>query len=370
MRLEKLNLINFRNYEEAELHFHERVNVFLGRNGSGKTNLLDAIYYLSFTKSAFSTSEQQIIRTGQNYFVVKGNFHLAGQPTREVVASAQSGAKKIFREDQRDYDKLSDHIGKYPVVIMTPDDTDLIREGSEYRRRFFDGIISQLDRRYLEDLMAYGHVLRQRNGLLKMSFETGRFDALALEAYDRLLIKYGEYLHSARKQFLKDFLPLFLSHFKGIVAEPEDPVISYASDLNESAFAEGLARSLSKDRALQRTCFGIHRDDYSFLLKGGEIRRTGSQGQQKSFVIALKLAQYYVIRQQKGFDPILLLDDIFDKLDDERINALVQLLRESDGQIFITDARPHRTSEILANIGVPGKTFHVAHGTVNSQQSS
>jgi DNA replication and repair protein RecF len=364
MHLEKLNLVNFKNYGEISLSLNSRINLIVGRNGAGKTNLLDAIYFLSFTKSAFLSSDQLAVKTGEIFFLIKGVFALQNGRESELTASVQNGLKKIFREDQRDYEKLSDHIGKYPAVLMAPDDTDLIREGGESRRKFFDGIISQLDKKYLEDLIQYNHALRQRNSLLKMSAEGKKPDEIALEAYDEMLVKHGLYIFERRDQFINEFTPVFRHYFSLIVAEPEQPSLTYSSQIRETAFTDGLKRSRQKDQVLQRTNFGVHRDDFEFMLKGGEIKKTGSQGQQKSFVIALKLAQAAIIEKYKGFRPILLLDDIFDKLDDDRIKGLIKLLLSKAGQIFVTDARPDRTAELFASEGDPVTTFVVDQGTV------
>lgn len=364
MHLEKLKLVNFKNYEEATLSFNPRINLFVGKNGGGKTNLLDAIYFLAFTKSAFLTSDQLAVRAGESFFMIKGNFIRENASESELLASVQNGTKKVFREDQREYDKLSDHIGKYPAVLMAPDDTDLIREGGEIRRKFFDGIISQLDRRYLEDLIQYNHVLKQRNSLLRMSFETGKLDDIAVEAYDNMLIRYGQYIFERRGTFIHEFIPEFKSYFSRIVSDQEEPTLNYSSDIGKMGFAEGLKRSRQKDQLLQRTNFGIHRDEFEFVLKGAEIKKMGSQGQQKSFVIALKLAQAEIIEKYKGFRPILLLDDIFDKLDDDRIGGLIKLLLSKQGQIFVTDARPDRTSYLLGGAGEPVTTFMVDQGTI------
>jgi DNA replication and repair protein RecF len=364
MHLEKLSLVNFKNYEEISLVLNPRINLFAGRNGSGKTNLLDAIYFLSFTKSAFLTSDVQAIRIGETYFMIKGNFKFDDSRDRELTASLQSGSKKIFREDQREYDKLSDHIGKFPAVLIAPDDTNLITGGSDVRRKFFDGIIAQIDKKYLDDLIQYNHVLKQRNSLLKMASENGKVDEIAMEVYDNLLVKFGEYLFRRREEFTAEFMPFFLNYFSMIVEEDERPMLSYVSGLKQTNFSEGLQKSRTKDVLLQRTNFGIHRDDFEFVLKDNEIKKTGSQGQQKSFVIALKLAQYGIIEKYKGFKPLLLLDDIFDKLDDYRIAALIKLLQNNRGQIFITDARPHRTSQLLDRIGGSTTSFIIEQGRI------
>lgn len=363
MYLEKLSLLNYKNYEEANLFFHEKTNVFVGKNGSGKTNLLDAIFYLSLTKSAFSASDAYCIRHGESFFMVKGTFN-KGEQHAELVASVQSGAKKVFRENQLDYNRLSDHIGKYPLVMIAPDDADLVKEGSELRRKFFDSMICQVDKQYLENLIQYNHALRQRNSMLKMFSEQGKTDFLVLETYDDMLAKSGQYIYERRNRFVQEFIPFFQHYYKYIVEAEESTSMEYVSGLHETDFLTGLRRTQQKDLYLQRTSFGIHRDDYDFRLGNGDLKRLGSQGQQKSFVIALKLSQYAIFEKYKGFKPLLLLDDIFDKLDDFRIARLLELIRTSLGQLFITDARPDRTVELMKKIDVPARVFRVSKGEV------
>jgi DNA replication and repair protein RecF len=361
MHLKRLQLINFKNYAEVEAEFSPRVNVLVGKNGSGKTNLLDAIYFLSLTKSAFAAADNHCVKSGENYFMVKGSFENIKGGVTEVVGAIQSGSKKSFREAGLEYQKLGDHIGKYPVVLISPDDTDLIKESGESRRKFFDSIISQLDHAYLENLIQYNYALRQRNSLLKIFQDNQSFDAVALESYDRLLIRYGELIYRRRVEFVNEFVPVFRKYYSFIVAdEPVDLI--YASLLGETTFADGLAHSLRRDQFTQRTHFGIHRDDYQFKLGDGDLKRLGSQGQQKSFVIALKLAQHEIMEKNKGFKPVLLLDDIFDKLDDFRIAKLMELIRDDHHQIFITDARPDRTNFLLQGIGVKASMFQVEAG--------
>jgi DNA replication and repair protein RecF len=366
MYLHELHLLNFKNYVEANLRFSPSVNVLVGKNGSGKTNLLDAIYSLSFTKSAFASSDTQCVLSGQNYFMVKGKFFKQDK-SYELLSSVQAGSKKVFREEGSDYPKLSDHIGKYPVILIAPDDVDLVRESSESRRKFFDSIISQLDKKYLEALMQYNQALKQRNSLLRMFQERGNPDWLALESYDRILIRLGQQIFQQRIAFAEEFLPVFRKYYKFIVDDAEVTDLKYASELKEKNFEEGLLRNRQKDLALQRTSFGIHRDDYVFTLGDGDLKRLGSQGQQKSFVIALKLAQFEIIEKMKGFKPILLLDDIFDKLDDFRIARLLTLVKNDLGQLFITDARPDRTGELLRSIEVSAALFKVEGGTILQQ---
>jgi DNA replication and repair protein RecF len=363
MYLAKLHVLNFKNYEECNLDFSPMVNVFVGKNGSGKTNLLDAIYSLAFTKSAFASSDQQCIRAGQGAFMVKGYFDKAGRE-HELVSAVQVGTKKVFREDQQDYTRLSDHIGKYPVILLAPDDVDLVRESSEERRKFFDGIIAQLDKRYLEALIQYNQALKQRNSLLRMFQERGSADWVMLESYDHVLIQAGQVIFTRREAFAAEFLPVFQKYYRFIVDAAEVTDLQYVSKLHEMDLASGLQKNRPRDLALQRTSFGVHRDDYQFTLGGGDMKRLGSQGQQKSFVIALKLAQYEVLLQHKGFKPILLLDDIFDKLDDYRIARLLELVKSDLGQLFITDARPDRTAALLKSIDMTARVFTVDRGEI------
>ena len=363
MQLESLQLINFKNYAEARVNFSSKINVLVGKNGSGKTNLLDAIYYLALTKSAVSGPDQFCLRHGEQHFFLKGVFRKATD-VMDVTSSFQTGSKKIFREGVNEYQKLSDHIGKYPVVLIAPDDTDLVREGSDARRKFFDSIISQLDHDYLDALMQYNQVLRQRNSLLKLLSESNTFDAAAVETYDEMLARPGSMVFRKRKEFVATYGPVFQRFYNFIVAE-EEAAIAYISELAHTGFQEGLQKSRSRDLALQRTTFGIHRDDYHFTLGAGDLKRLGSQGQQKSFIIALKLAQFDIIREKKGFSPLLLLDDIFDKLDDFRIEKLLGLIKNDDlGQLFITDARPDRTAALLKHIQVSSAVFNVTGGVL------
>ena len=362
MHLERLHLTNFKNYQEVDIQFSSRINVLVGKNGSGKTNLLDAIHYLSMTRSAFSVSDQQVIRLGQPFFVARGHFN-RNNSVQELLAFLQNGTKKVFREGGLDYLKMSDHIGKYPVVMITPDDTDLVKEGGEARRKFFDSIIAQMDKNYLEDLMLYNHSLKQRNALLKMFQESGSSDYLALEAYDRQLAKLGTSLFQKRSEFVLDFLPVFQKYYKFIVAD-EEADLEYHSLLKSKEFIQGLNDTRQRDLVMARTSFGIHKDDYLFSLGSGDLKRLGSQGQQKSFVIALKLTQYELIARFKGDKPILLLDDIFDKLDDIRIARLLELIKSDLGQLFITDARPDRTGELLKAIDVKAAVFQIDKGNV------
>jgi DNA replication and repair protein RecF len=367
MQLETLQLINFKNYAEARVSFSPKINVLVGKNGSGKTNLLDAIHYLALTRSAVSSSDNYCVRQGEQYFFIKGCWRTS-TGISEITTSFQTGGRKIVKDGINEYQKLSDHIGKYPVVLIAPDDTDLVKEGSEARRKFFDSIISQLDRAYLESLIQYNQALKHRNSLLKMFADTNRVDRVALEVYDDILIRIGMVLFEKRRAFIVEYAPVFQQYYNYIVAD-EVAEVAYSSEITSIGYEEGLRQSQSRDLMLQRTTFGIHRDDYSFRLGGGDLKRLGSQGQQKSFIIALKLAQFDVMKRRKGFKPLLLLDDIFDKLDDFRIERLLELIKNDElGQLFITDARPDRTAALLQQANVPCSVFRVNRGTLEQDE--
>jgi DNA replication and repair protein RecF len=280
--------------------------------------------------------------------MIKGIFSANGK-SKEVVCSFQQGQKKTIREDGQDCIKFSEHVGKYPVVLIAPQDIELIWDGSEVRRKFFDSLLSQIDHSYLETLITYTSFLKQRNSALKMFVERGQTDHDLLAGYDQKIIPAAKSIFGKREEFIKEFIPAFQKHYQNLSdSETEVMDIQYRSDLEGADFDETLRKNLQRDLLLQRTTAGIHRDDFLFLLNGNEVRRYGSQGQQKSFLIALKLAEFQVIAEKKKFKPLLLLDDIFDKLDDNRINKILKLVTEGMfGQLFITDARPDRCKEIL-----------------------
>lgn len=365
MFLKALRLYNFKNYSETTLFPDPRINCFLGKNGSGKTNLLDAIHYLAFTKSAINTTDSQNIRIDESQFLVKGNFEI-NEREKEVVCAFQVGLKKVVREDNQDYVKFSDHVGKYPVVLITPQDIELIWGGGELRRKFFDTLLSQIDATYLENLILYNHHLKQRNSTLRKIAETGITDYALLESYDQRLNASASYIYKARKQLLAEFVPAFKKHYRFIANESTEEVdIQYKSDLEKGSLEIQLKQNVQRDVLLQRTSAGIHRDEFMYLMNGSELKKIGSQGQQKSFLISLKLCEFEVIAQKKGLKPILLLDDIFDKLDDLRISHLMKLVAEGHfGQIFITDARQDRSRQILAESNLQARVFVIENGNL------
>jgi DNA replication and repair protein RecF len=366
MYIEKLNVLNFKNYSSEEISFSPEINLVTGLNGSGKTNLLDAIHCLSLGKSAFSTQEQNLILSQQSFFSVLGFFHKSGK-SYEVRYDYQKGSKKIMLLDGKAYERLSDHIGRFPVVLINPDDQKIIREGSEERRKFFDQLFCQIDHQYLTQLMQYMHLLKQRNALLK-EWKEGlvKKDYVLLDSYDAPLIKLNEELHEKRKRYIAHFLKYFLLQYKKLTEDKELMNIVYQSDLFKNDFAGLFRKNRERDQLLERTTSGIHKDDYLFTLGDQTVKHFGSQGQQKSFVIALKLAQLEMTQEISNTEPILLLDDIFDKLDDERIHHLIHnIAGTTSGQIFITDARPERSMEIIRLLKREIRIFQVSNGKVN-----
>ncbi len=363
MRLEKISLINFKNYIDVTLSFPNDINCFVGLNGSGKTNLLDAIHYLAITKSAFNSIDNQNIRHGQNsFFSIIGEFQWQ-EKQYTVQCSFQEKQKKLIKINQIAYDKISEHIGKIPMVLIHPNDTDIIRGGSEGRRKLFDAVQSQIDRSYLSDLIQYNHALKQRNSLLKKFNESRNIDYDQLEPYDNLIIEISKTIYNRRKQFVALFLPFFEKHYKNLSDDQEILALDYKSDVKLAEFEKAFKGNIDKDVMLSRTNIGIHKDDYPFLINNRPLKKFGSQGQQKTFIIALKLAQYDIMKTLIGHKPLLLLDDIFDKLDDHRIKKLMEMLYNNEfGQIFVTDARPERTRQIFESLSVDISIFHINDG--------
>ncbi|WP_424962712.1 DNA replication/repair protein RecF [Ekhidna sp.] len=342
MILKELKLTSFKNHPESSFGFGERINCVLGKNGVGKTNLLDAIYYLSFTKSAVGSQDRLTITHDRRAFTVHGTYE-------EVTIALQfeKGKVKTLKIDGQEPDRLSDVIGKVPLVIVLPDDTSMIKEGSEERRKFFDGALSQFDSEYLKSLLKYNKILKQRNSLLKI--EEGRgLNKKLLETYDDQLIPLAIDISRKRQEMKEVFLPFLQKNYADLHEGGEVPGLNYKSHVDEG-FAKRFKANSQKDQIMQRTLLGSHKDDFEFFLDGELIKKFGSQGQQKTFIIALKLALYDFLKDQTGKKPLLLLDDIFDKLDDSRIQLLVSLLLDSNRfqQIFITDARKDRSKELF-----------------------
>jgi len=357
MHLKKISLLNFKNFESQNFDFDNKINCFVGNNGVGKTNVLDAIYFLSFAKSYFNAVASQNIRHGEDYFMIDGEYQVK-ERSENVICSYKKGHKKVIKRNGKIYERFSDHIGAFPLVIISPADRDLIVEGSDIRRKFMDSVISQSDSVYLKTLISYTKVVSQRNALLKFFASNRTFDALNLNVYNEQLKMYGDKINQVRKHFLETFIPIFIERYKAISAEKESVDLRYKSQLNESDFMDLLEGSLEKDRVLQYTSVGVHKDDLVFEIDGFPVKKFGSQGQQKSFLIALKLAQFDFIKEQSKVKPILLLDDIFDKLDDLRVQQIIELVNHDHfGQLFISDTHAERTEEVVKKTNQTYKIF-------------
>ena len=368
MTLDSLQLLFFKNYDDAALRLSPGLNCFIGDNGSGKTNLLDAIHYLSLTKSAITTSDALCIKQDADFFVVKGIFSSNDAAEKETIqVSLRQGQKKTVTHDKQAYERMADHIGRYPAVLISPYDTDLIRQGSEERRKYFDSLMAQLDHEFLEQLISYNSLLRQRNAVLKQGGQSNAhgFDREYLLAIDEQLAPLGQQLTALREAFLIDYLPIFQRHYEQLADGREQVMLTYKSQLVGADFAQLLRLNERKDFVLQRSTIGSHRDDFVFLMNDQPVKSHASQGQQKSFAIALKLAQFELLAAKQQKKPLLLLDDIFDRLDDKRIARLLELVAdETFGQVFLTDTNLERTDQALARVTVPILRFRVQNGTV------
>ncbi len=364
MHLKQLSLVNFKNYDQAELSFCKGVNVFVGLNGAGKTNLLDAIYYLSFCKSFFNPIDSQNIKNLEDFFVIQGEFEKNDENVL-IHCGIKKGQKKSFKRNKKEYDRLADHIGLLPLVMISPADSELIYNGSELRRKFVDGVIAQYNRPYLDYLMSYQKAVQQRNALLKKFNEQRYFDKDSLEIWNMQLDQFGTHLFNARKEFLKEFIPLFQHYYELISGGKERVRLEYDTKLNDFSFDQLLEEAEPKDRALGYTSVGVHKDDLKFLIEDQPIKKFASQGQQKSYLVALKLAQFAFIKKVKGETPLILLDDIFDKLDKNRVRALMELVIDhSFGQIFVTDANKQRIEELFDGLDTELSIFQVEEGKV------
>ncbi len=357
MFLKHLNLLHYKNLDSASFDFDPKINCLVGHNGVGKTNVLDSIYHLAFGKSYFNPITSQNINHESGFFVVDGTFEKLGKD-EQILVSAKRGQKKVIKRNNKPYEKFSEHIGFIPAVIISPADRDLIIEGSETRRKFIDGVISQSDSVYLNKLMQYGKIVSQRNSLLKHFAANRSFDRDTLEVYNLQMGDLGKYLFEKRKAFLEEFIPIFNKRYDNITGQKEKVNISYKSQLFDKSLEKLLEENLQKDMALQYTGVGLHKDDLSFEIEGHPIKKFGSQGQQKSFLVALKLAQFDFIKAISKVNPILLLDDIFDKLDEQRVSQIVALVATDElGQIFISDTHAERTEKVVQGSNQTYKIF-------------
>jgi DNA replication and repair protein RecF len=363
LQLHSISITQFKNYSNRSFQFNERIVGICGNNGVGKTNLLDAIHYLCFTKSYF-TRDALNIQNNQQGFRIEGEFELddrkslpAGRQEKAVCILRETG-KKEFSVNDAGYERFSEHIGRYPCVIIAPDDIQIITDGSEERRRFLDALLSQIDKDYLLHLINYNKILLQRNSLLKSFYETGTKNLQLLDVLDEQLLKPGNYIFEKRKQFLISFLPAVKKLYLQIAKLPEETELHYQSELNQCSFSELLHLNRQRDIAAQRTTGGIHRDDLVFNLTGQLFKNIASQGQRKSLLFALKLAEMDILKEAKGFAPLLLLDDVFEKLDEDRIaNLLRRVCIENGGQVFITDTNEERLVQHLDSLSMVFQTI-------------
>ena len=358
--LEKIIISDFRNIELQELEFSPNINCISGNNGEGKTNLLDAVYYLSMTKSAFAASDKYTFRHGTEEFSIAGTYRMEnGLSSRFALQTTAKGEKKIKRDD-KPYTKVSEHVGVLPVVIVSPADVSMVSESGEERRKFVNAVLSQMDHEYLVALQQYNRLLLQRNKMLKDMNP----DRSLLEVIDMRMAALADPVYKARRKFVDDLRPIVKEYYRLVSGGSEEVDITYETELDKAPLDEILAVSFEKDRALRYTSAGIQRDDFVFTMNGWPLRRHGSQGQQKSFLVSLKFAQYEIMKKSYGFAPLLLLDDVFDKLDMGRISNLLQMVSGKDfGQIFITDSNKVRMSGIVDGLTQDRAYFETSAGT-------
>ena len=359
MFLKRISLLNYKNFSEATFELDAKINCFVGKNGIGKTNILDAIYHLANGKSYFNPLAVQNIKHNEEFFVVDGEFE-KNERIEQILCSLKKGQKKILKRNGKVYEKFSNHIGFIPLVIISPADNDLIIEGSETRRKFIDNVISQLDSSYLQQLIQYQKIISQRNALLKYFALNHVFETDTLYIYNEQLNSLGQAIFEKRQKFLVDFIPIFNKYHREITNSAETVQLVYQSDLFEKDTLTLLEENINKDRALHFTTVGVHKDDLSFEIDNHPIKKFGSQGQQKSFLIALKLAQFDFVKKQSGEKPILLFDDIFDKLDEFRVSKIIEMVNNEEfGQLFISDTHSERTENIVKTTHQSYKIFNL-----------
>ncbi|MDG0972568.1 MAG: DNA replication/repair protein RecF [Crocinitomicaceae bacterium] len=368
MHIEKLSIVNFKNYRQVEVELASEINCFVGSNGAGKTNLLDAVHYLSMCRSYLNPIDSQNILFDEQFFVIQGLWR-KDEVADQLFCGVKRGTKKVFKKNKVQYEKLAEHIGSYPSVMISPYDRNLISEGSELRRKWMDGIIAQFDRHFLDDLIKYGKVLDQRNALLKNMAEFGFFNRESMEVWDAQLVTYGQRIYRSRSTFLEEFIGVFQKYYDDLSDQKETVGLEYKSHLLEGDFLEQLKLAEGQDHRKQFTTIGIHKDDLIFTINGHPVKRFGSQGQQKSYLIALKLAQFEWLTRHLKVKPIMLLDDIFDKLDNKRVGRLMELVSDNNfGQVLVTDTDEERVKRIFDNIQLPFKLFKVHENEVTVSQ--
>jgi DNA replication and repair protein RecF len=366
MILNKLSVVNFKNIRTASLDFSPKLNCLIGSNGMGKTNILDAVYYLSFCRSAFNPVDSQVITHGEDFMVLEGNYSSDNGDIENIYCGMKKGNRKHFKRNKKEYKRLSQHIGLIPIIFISPADSTLIDGSSEERRRLMDMVIAQYDNAYMDHLSAYNKALQQRNALLKMEEEP---DITLMEIWENQMAEAGEAVYRKRDAFIKELVPVFQNIYSSIAGIQEEVSLKYVSHCQRGPLLEIIQRDRFKDRAVGYSLHGIHRDDLEMLLGGFQMRREGSQGQTKTFSLALKLAQFnFLCRTNSATTPILLLDDIFDKLDAQRVKKIVQLVADDHyGQIFITDTNREHLDNILMHTALDYKIFEVIDGDIRQK---
>ncbi|MCB9290403.1 MAG: DNA replication/repair protein RecF [Lewinellaceae bacterium] len=369
LQLDSFILTNFKNYSFQQIDCSPGLTCFIGRNGMGKTNLLDAIYYLCMGKSYFNLPDSLVANHDSDFFRLEGHFLREGRK-EEVVAKVMPRRKKALERNGVPYNRLSEHVGLFPVVMIAPDDTNLATEGSEIRRRFLDNTLSQLDNQYLQHLIRYNKLLQQRNALLKKFGEEGRYNPTLLETYSRQMAGPATAIYQSRRDFMEPFREVLRRLYQSISGEAEEVDCRYTSKMEQGPLEVLMQEAAEKDRILQRTTAGPHKDDLDFTIRGYPLKRFASQGQLKSFILSLKLAQYRLLAEQKKMPPLLLLDDIFDKLDGERATHLLELLLQEDfGQAFITDTDEQRLEAIIQKFGHRYLKYSIEGGRASKMSS-
>ena len=363
MILQELSILNYKNIEQANLSFASKINCFIGNNGEGKTNLLDAIYYLSFCKSASNPIDSQIVRHDSEFFMIQGQYINEEGDCSEAYCGMKRGVKKRFKYNKKEYKKLADHIGIIPLVIISPSDASLISGGSEERRKFMDIVISQYNKQYLDSLIRYNKALSQRNAMLKQEEEP---DLSVISVIEEMMAIEGEYVYECRKSFVEKFSPNFQNIYSQLSGDKETVYLEYVSHCQRGALLDVIQRDRAKDRIMGYSLHGVHKDELNMRLGEYPIKREGSQGQNKTYLVALKLAQENFLKNSGNkTKPILLLDDIFDKLDADRVGQIVKLVSGDDfGQIFITDTNREHLDRLLLKINKEYRIFHVEKGTI------
>ncbi|MGN0047398.1 MAG: DNA replication/repair protein RecF [Bacteroides sp.] len=366
MILKRISILNYKNLEQAELSFSPKLNCFFGQNGMGKTNLLDAIYFLSFCKSAGNPIDSQNIRHEADFFVIQGFYEEQDGTPEEIYCGMKRRQKKQFKRNKKEYTRLSDHIGFLPLVMVSPADNELISGGSEERRRFMDVVISQYDKEYLDALIRYNKALLQRNSLLKSEVPV---DEELFTIWEEMMAQTGEVVFRKREAFVQEFIPIFQSFYSFISQDKEQVELSYDSHARNASLLEVIRDSRVRDQIMGYSLHGIHKDDLNMMLGGFPIKREGSQGQNKTYLVALKLAQFDFLKRTGRTAPLLLLDDIFDKLDASRVEQIIKLVGgDGFGQIFITDTNREHLDSILHKIGGDYRMFQVEHGNISEKE--